>query len=570
MNFTNATNTTGISGPQCTTKDTFNLTATLELIGEFPESSFFDYIKPLLITRHISGAISVVASVTLMWTILRSHVGLSSTMQRLLFGLCVSDVLSSSANMLATIMVPKDFEYMFPWVYGNGTTCTFQGFCHVWGLNSGLLYNCSICIYYLAIVKYNVKDEVIRKRIEPYLHAFSICYPLTGAIIGVATQSLNQYGQICSFRQYRPLHCIFCDDGEVPEGFDLPCGRGSTANLLIHVFGNTILAGTPIIITVTMVLMYRAVAKIQKRNNRYGRTSIIANLNNADDTSRFCKIMHCLVPCMTKSDTAPTRRGKQQNGKKNILIRAFAYNGAWFLSFLPFIIHRISSFAGIRRIPPSFFFIDSIFQPLQGLFNFLIYTYPKVVQEKKKNSRESVSWLKAFCRAVMSKGGKRATRATPLNDSFPQSLLKSSTAVFRSFSNRIARRKSSIMNRGHESSSRTLMDKSENNPIVNTSTQKIQSGAESGIKHSTSGNDNDQPKTCPSVSPSGDDNNQSKTLTRVAPTLDVNCVHNSNHVSNGMETDAQDGVTSGRLHQRSKSVRFTNQPPNDLELEDFP
>jgi hypothetical protein len=132
-----------------------------------PNALFYDIAKIEATTQHVSGAISMIASATLMWTILRSHVGLSETFNRLLFGLCVADVISSFANMLSSITMPTDLDYMFPSVYGNTATCSAQGFLNVLGTFSGLLYNCSICIYYLAIVKYNKKDVYIRTKVEP-------------------------------------------------------------------------------------------------------------------------------------------------------------------------------------------------------------------------------------------------------------------------------------------------------------------------------------------------------------------------------------------------------------------
>ena len=152
------------------TKASFNFTAALEAAeaaGDLPSLLFYQMGDKVVITRNFSGAISMIASATLMWTILRSHVGLSTTFNRLLFGLCVADVISSFANMLSSITMPKDLDYMFPSVYGNTATCSTQGFLHVVGTFSVLLYNCSICIYYLAIVKYNKKDVYIRTKIEP-------------------------------------------------------------------------------------------------------------------------------------------------------------------------------------------------------------------------------------------------------------------------------------------------------------------------------------------------------------------------------------------------------------------
>ena len=111
--------------------------------------------KTYAILRHVAGSISLSASSILVWSVLRSHIRLSSTFNRLLFGLCVADIMSSCAYMLSTVMIPKEVDYFYWNARGNTTTCNLQGFLHVMGFSASL-YNCSICIYYLAIVKREV------------------------------------------------------------------------------------------------------------------------------------------------------------------------------------------------------------------------------------------------------------------------------------------------------------------------------------------------------------------------------------------------------------------------------
>ena len=429
------------------TKDSFNYTAALEAAeaaGDLPSLLFYQMGDKVVITRHFSGSISMIASATLMWTILRSHVGLSETFNRLLFGLCVADVISSFANMLSSIAMPKDLDYMFPSVYGNTATCSTQGFLHVVGTFSGLLYNCSICIYYLAIVKYNKKDVYIRTKIEPWMHAISTIIPLTGGIAGLAMQAMNQFGSVCTIKAYKPFHCEGCNDGTIPEGFVIPCGRGANAPMLFNILCSPILFGTPVVITITMSLMYRVVAKTERKRKSYGRGSLRIPSNgrasvqfpsNARASLRFpsnedtntaensrcnptcSNIFQWFFPCMRKQD-APTRRRRNADGKRNILFRAFAYNIAWLVTYFPFIIHRIMELAGVHKTPVAFFFVDALFLPMQGLINFIIYMYPKVMKAKS-SKKFNLSWCQAFTKALMSKGDEKRRGLPPqtlLND----------------------------------------------------------------------------------------------------------------------------------------------------------
>jgi hypothetical protein len=113
---------------------------------------------------RISGSVSTIASTCLAVHILRSNHGLSTTYHRLVFGLCIGDIMSSFANVLSSTMVPKEMNYFVPGAQGNMTTCTAQGFLLGVGNFVANLYNCSICLYYLAIIRYNKKDENIRNK----------------------------------------------------------------------------------------------------------------------------------------------------------------------------------------------------------------------------------------------------------------------------------------------------------------------------------------------------------------------------------------------------------------------
>jgi hypothetical protein len=116
-------------------------------------------INTLNITFRITGSVSTIVSTCLVVHILRSHHGLSTTYHRLVFGLCIGDIMSSFANALATTMVPKEMHYFTPGAQGNMTTCTAQGFLVGAGFNVATLYNCSICFYYLSIIRYNKNNN---------------------------------------------------------------------------------------------------------------------------------------------------------------------------------------------------------------------------------------------------------------------------------------------------------------------------------------------------------------------------------------------------------------------------
>jgi hypothetical protein len=103
-------------------------------------------IKTYDIIVRTTGSVSTIASTCLAVHILRSNHGLSTTYHRLVFGLCISDILSSFGFALASTMVPKEMNYLAPGAQGNTATCTTQGFILAVGVIAANLYKTVCCL----------------------------------------------------------------------------------------------------------------------------------------------------------------------------------------------------------------------------------------------------------------------------------------------------------------------------------------------------------------------------------------------------------------------------------------
>ena len=96
-------------GGNCSfTKSTFDFSDFLEREDFPPDVEFYKFFSSIVIVRLISASISIIASCTLMWTIFRSHKGLSETFERLLCALCICDVLTSTAHVTSPFAMPKE------------------------------------------------------------------------------------------------------------------------------------------------------------------------------------------------------------------------------------------------------------------------------------------------------------------------------------------------------------------------------------------------------------------------------------------------------------------------------
>ena len=396
-------------------------------------------IKTYAIIYRITGSVSTIASACLAVHILRSHNGLSTTYHRLVFGLSIADILSSFAYVLSSTMVPKEMNYFVPGAQGNTATCTAQGFLFAVGSIVATLYNCCICLYYLAIIRYNKKDEYIRNKLEPWFHGISIIIPFVVGFIFIAMRGYNEYRTVCFAIPNDPPHCIGYESGETSEGgfSSIPCGRGDGGDnpilylvTLIVGFGSLLII-TPTVIVVTMLLMYRSVSKIEERMRNYGVSMLRLNAQSvrvvgnrgenaertntrtrgANDQHRVMRRVKrlfmcvCVIPrCLRRDDQPPISRSNRATSQKRaILHMAAGYAFAWALVWIPFMIVFFLQESYATEM------LHSCLTPLQGLFNFLVFMSPKVRNAKRPRRGENLTWCQAFIKAYMSRGERRRT-----------------------------------------------------------------------------------------------------------------------------------------------------------------
>jgi hypothetical protein len=102
--------------------------------------------------------------------------------RRYIIGWCLDYVSQTSCHRNGSCfkMVPKEMNFFVPGAQGNTGTCTALGFLITAGVTAVMAaYNCSICLYYLSIIRYNKKDEYT------WYHGISILIiPLVCGFIG--------------------------------------------------------------------------------------------------------------------------------------------------------------------------------------------------------------------------------------------------------------------------------------------------------------------------------------------------------------------------------------------------
>ena len=289
-------------------------------------------------------------------------------------------------------------------------TCTAQGFVTLFGAAVTLVYSCSLNLYYVAVVKYQKSDNYIRMKIEPFLHGFPLVYALVSCTTLLAKKNLNNGGGgICYAAVYDPPHCSGYEDGQIPDGFVIPCGRGRDG--LVGLFYGLMLMTlfvVPIVVGVSLIVIYRFVSKQERKNARYGGSALnitsLGNVSNATNEegsnpgfveairSLFHRIKTSFACCGMTS-----LQNEQLSMSQKVLHRATAYSTAYLLAWSPFILGYSLYIAGLGW-PLVVEYITNIFNPLQGFFNCCIFLYPKVTEAKSRGG-EGMTWSQAVAKA---------------------------------------------------------------------------------------------------------------------------------------------------------------------------
>lgn len=293
-----------------------------------------------------SSLFSIVGSATIIFMILRRRkTRLALLHNRLIFCMSLIDILSSISFGTGPAAAPSEMRTAVFHSYGNDATCTAQGFFITLGFCVPS-YNACLCLYYLAVIKYNVREEILN-RYEKYMHIFAILPPFIGAFLGTIFDLYQSSGgPVCWVVPNRLL-----------ESFPEYNTTASTSyNILLFALTGIILAT----ITISMAIVYCAVRKQAETMQQYHS---FQNRNGSSD--------------------------EDGGAKKETAIQAFLYFGAYVCTYIWPIIANLEK----RKLSFLLTLAIVVFYPLQGAFNSLAFIRPKYVAIRKKNRRRPKLWV---------------------------------------------------------------------------------------------------------------------------------------------------------------------------------
>lgn len=213
----------------------------------------------LMIVDIPSKLLSALGSVLIVQHTLRCMLGeiRTTSYHRFLLGLSLYDVFSSITMLIEPFLPEKDTA--------GSPACTATGFLKVCAVCSSVMYNVSLSVYFLLIVRYHIREQVLATYFEPICHLFVVV--VMGAVFATGI----------ALEVYNPLFAGSCWATDYPEGCTSEshasnsCTRGLVAGYVyargIHVYYALVFVS----MVISNFMIYWTVRQTEKRTRRHSR-----------------------------------------------------------------------------------------------------------------------------------------------------------------------------------------------------------------------------------------------------------------------------------------------------------
>jgi len=256
----------------------------------------------------------------------------STPIQRALVGMSIVDILSSSAWFMSSWAVP---EGSWEFAKGNGATCNYQGFLLQLAIGAPL-FNASLGLYYALMIRMKWTDKMLAK-IEYWVHGVIWTFSIGTSIALLPLKQYNQIGQVC----WIIGSPVDCGDSTHIRNPDVPCERGNHA-WLYGVF--TFYGPLWICVGCCLVCMYLVYLEVRETFKRVRRYSF--DVRASGNIGR------------TEVDS--------------VAIQAILYSVSFFITWMPSTLWSVAHW--FRFAAFWLDFLSAFCEPLQGMWNFLIFT----------------------------------------------------------------------------------------------------------------------------------------------------------------------------------------------------
>jgi len=293
---------------------------------------------------RFTATLSSLGSLAIMYMILSTRKDkLTKPSHRLMLALITVDILHSVAYATTTLASPQDTQ--FYGAMGNNGTCSVQGFLLLLGL-AVPMYNTSLSLFFLLTIRYRVRQATFSAKIEPILHTVSILVPLSIAVIALSIGGITSESVVCYL------------------SFEV------SSSIAIESLWSVILGIVMICFIINLFSMISISCYVRTQLNSVRRYSFTLN-----------------------------QKERRATEKREVVVQSLYYTGAFFATFFfPVLILAFNK----KCFPLEVCF--EILYPLQGFWNFLLYTRPSIKRMKKANPDKY--WI-CICWEVIFHANKR-------------------------------------------------------------------------------------------------------------------------------------------------------------------
>jgi hypothetical protein len=338
----------------------------------------------LAIVPKVTASLSILAESWIVVEVSMCPYKRHQVYHRLLLGFALTDLLQTIWFFASTWPIPRGTTFVYGNV-GNQASCTAQGFFIQLG-EAVPFYFCSLIIYYYLAIRLGLQEKAIRVHWEKYLHIVPVGFAFGSAMAGLFLGLYNTAGSWCWIAPL-PWNCL--------RDPDVHCVRGQHAKSFQFVFSFVPMWVCALVVLLCLARIYACVRHHEIKSRRY-RNIHVENGSEIDDDAvhgncfqRICGWDHC-----------------PQTGQ--VASQALYYVAAFYFAYSFGTLNRLITLFSTSKEPVvAVQLLQAFFQPLQGVFNFLIYRRPTYLRLRKNEQLSRFSALLRMFRWSFLDGGNQ-------------------------------------------------------------------------------------------------------------------------------------------------------------------
>mmetsp|Transcript_16926 Transcript_16926/g.25055 ORF Transcript_16926/g.25055 Transcript_16926/m.25055 type:complete len:471 (+) Transcript_16926:54-1466(+) len=365
------------------------------------------YKIPFLIT-HITAALSIFGSAWILFEIMFDRKKREMSYYRLLFGLSFFDLLSSFWYFIGGWAQPFDLKSKVDG-FGTVATCNMSGYFIYLGSLAIPSYNAALCMYLYLTICHGWQEQRMKKDFERYVHMLIGPIAFIIALLPVFLELYHPWY----------FYCFVTTTAGAVKNWDTHFVPSEIFKLLYY-------AGVIICSAIIATTMVSVITHAKRTIQKSERHTFRSQHDQSDSNKSFS--LRSMILCRTRTSrivqeattrrVSVSRRERRRKSKLALVIQtAVLYAIPFFLTWLLpalyfmfvhcFVYHKASAMV-VTRNPTTALIMNiylSIFVPLQGFFNWLIFMRPRLKRSSAcaiaASASSSCSLIGAFLSLIL-------------------------------------------------------------------------------------------------------------------------------------------------------------------------